>query len=222
MRLTLPPLTPEELKLAVIILRFDEDIQRSKRRNEAEQAKTIRRHIESAIKLNSAARVLAQRAVKAADIKVQIWRYNFEEITAEVPKDRAFREWIEAAKTFRKNVTERAGWFPFPWIALPAKKMIPAITDPRDLVIWFSVRLFANRQHRFFVRCKLCGKFAVRKRSSAAYCGDECQHLAMVEATYKRRGADFSEWLLSQPKDRWLPPRMEMRRTAIARSPNLP
>lgn len=239
-RLTLPPLSRSELKFALAILSFEREIDRSERRQRTTRQPTSSRPalklreknpptettarrdaglLKSAMKLEDEARAYAQRIVKSAKLKKQVWRYYFEEKPAEdVRIDTILRDWKEASTELRKAIEQRAGWFSVPYLALPAPRPIPAITSPGDLVLWFSVRLVANRQARFFVRCKLCDRFAVRRRSNAAYCDDRCQKLAKIEMTYKKRRADFSTWLLSQSKDRWLPPRMELQRVAAQRA----
>jgi hypothetical protein len=204
MRLTLPPLTRYEIRIALAVLALNPN-----RKTE---------FFDQAMALEKSASAYAQRAAKVAKIKNNIWRYFYAETQPDDVRIQAIlREWRAASEMLRENISKRAAWCPMPQLALPAKKPIPAITSPADLVIWFSVRAIANRQTRFFVKCKLCGAFSVRKRSTAAYCGPKCQRLAIIERMYKKRGADFGEYLKSIPEDHRLPPRMELERTIAAR-----
>jgi hypothetical protein len=171
--------------------------------------------MDSVMKLDKAAEAYARATFNGAKVKKNIWRFYFKENDSEdVRITRIQREWENAAELLQKGIEERAGWFQMPQLWMPAKRPILAITSPEVLALWFSLRLAANRQARFFVKCKECGAFAVRKRSTALYCSSRCQKFANVEATYRNREADLTEWLKRQPESRWLPPRMALRRMA--------
>src|SRR6185437_112285 len=112
MQLTLAPLTRSEIAIALDILAF-------------KPANINTASLKTAMKLDNAAAVYAQRAVKAAKIKIPIWRHYFETIKpGDVRTDRIFREWKEAAEHLRNDVVSRAGWFSMPSLALPAKQPI--------------------------------------------------------------------------------------------------
>lgn len=237
MRLTLPPLSRDEIRIALRILSLDPPSATYKRIDKKQLAKAgatqeeVRRSsvadavhekrakafFEGVMSLEKTGSAYARKVARPAKLKNNIWRYYFAETEPDdVRIQTILREWRGASEVLRENVGKRAAWCPMPQLALPAKTPIPAITLPADLVLWLSVRAIANRQFRFFVKCKLCGKFTVRERSTAAYCSSKCQRLAVVERTYKKRGADFGEYLTNLPEDQRLPPRMELQRTIAA------
>jgi hypothetical protein len=200
MRITVAPLSPPELRIALDIL----NLEARKRPDD---------FVKAALRLEENALKYSKLAARAAQLKKRIWRYYFAESEPnDVQIQRMRREWAEASKVLREGIDQRAGWFSLPYLALPSKQTIVAIVYPKDLANWFSCRLTANRQGRFVVKCKLCGQFGIRKRGTAQYCSMRCQKLANTEQTYQAQGADFSEWLLKQPRTIALPPRLQLMR----------
>jgi hypothetical protein len=200
MRITIAPLSDSEVRMALEILNLPSNL----------RAEDV---VKASLRLEESAQNYAITSARGARLQHSPWRYNFREQDAgDVSVKKVRAEWERASSDFKNAIDRKAGWCEFPWFALPSKRTIVLVRFPREVVNWFLVRLIANRQGRFFVRCGLCRRYAVRRRGSAKYCSARCQKMVNTEATYKKSGADFSEWLLKQPQDRALPPRMELRR----------
>ncbi len=200
MRISVARLSNIEIRMALDILNLPSNL----------KAEDL---VKASVRIEETARKYAIAAARGAQLKRSPWRYNFRPQDAgDVSVKRIRAEWEKASSDFKNGIERKAGWCEFPWFGLPSNRTIVLVRFPSEIVNWFLVRLIANQQTRFFVRCELCHRYAVRRRGSAKYCSPRCQKIANAEATYKRSGADFSEWLLKQPRDRMLPPRMEVRR----------
>jgi hypothetical protein len=204
MRITVLPLSQKECEFVIEVLNL-----------ETEKGSDIR----PMVKAENQARRYSKSFLRGTSIRTQIWResYIFGEKDPDEEKLWKLRkEWSEARDYLRTAIFDerhkKGMWMELPPIALPMDKPPVAIRYPMDIAVWFLSKAVANRQRRYFVKCSLCGKFGLRQRGTAKYCGEECRLQANVEATYRRQGSDFSEYLLNQPRNRLLPARHELMR----------
>jgi hypothetical protein len=205
MRITLLPLSKRELRLLVAILNL-------KTEKNSESAPMM--------KVENNARQYSRVALRGTSIKTEIWRQAYIFGTKDSEDELRWKlqkEWNQARDYLQNAIFDqrhkKGMWIEeLPPIALPADKPPVAIRYPIDIAVWLLARAVANRQRRYFVKCALCKSFALRERGTARYCSTDCRLQANVEATYKRQGGDFSEYLLKQRSDQPLPPRHELMR----------
>jgi hypothetical protein len=205
LRITLLPLSQTELRLIVQIMNLQTD-------KDSDSAPMMT--------VENRGRAYSQKALHGTSVKTKIWResYVFEEKDSDEEKRwKLQKEWGQARDYLKDAILnhrhKKGMWIEgLPPIALPVDKPPVAIRYPIDLAVWLLARAVANRQRRYFVKCALCGKFGLRQRGTAKYCSEDCRLQANLEATYKRQGSDFSEYLLKQSSARRLPARHELMR----------
>jgi hypothetical protein len=210
MRITLLPLSKRELQSVVAILNL-------KTEKDSSTAPMM--------KVENDARKYSRAALRGTSVQAQIWRQAYIFGKKDSQDERRWKlqkEWTQARDYLNHAIFDhrhkKGMWIEeLPPIALPAEKPPVAIRYPIDIAVWLLARAVANRQRRYFVKCALCKRFALRERGTAKYCNKDCQLQANVEATYKRQGGDFSEYLLKQDSGRPLPIRHELMRRIAER-----
>jgi hypothetical protein len=199
MRITILPLSQKELRFVIGVLNL-----------KTEKGSGI----PPMIKAESEARRYSKSALRGTSIRTQIWRESYIFGEKEPDEEKLWKlrkEWSEARDYLRNAIFDerhkKGMWMELPPIALPMDKPAVAIRYPMDIAVWLLSKAVANRQRRYFVKCALCGRFGLRQRGTAKYCSEDCRLQANREATYKRQGSDFSEYLLKQSSGRRLPAR---------------
>jgi len=204
----IPPLTPNELKLLLNVLRAANPDPREK--FSKGQLWALETGVRNYVK-NSRGRVIINP-------RELIWGEK-----GKTPETFLRGRWSEAGSRFLGSIVshrDKLGFYcPMPAIGLPSHTPAVFVHNRDQFVDWFVARAVANRQWLRFVKCQDCHKVGLRHRGKkeSKYCNEDCQKKASL-AQLLRKDRDTGDFETFLAKDGGRSPRFELELANIQRS----